>query len=145
MIHDPVFDNFLVPPLNKTTKFGYVKYETKNNSTFAISKNQVFKSTYIKELKTRNQNAHSEERNCCDIGNVCPKSVASWILLTENYCNFLYEQDFTVWFYDHPHFVSLLIEPAERVDRILNYYRDTVMYKDPIMTNFQLCKISNLP
>ena len=51
---------------------------------------------------------------------------------TANHSNFLHVIDSTAWLHDFPYFLTPLYQADKGFDRILIYYRDIVMFFDPI-------------
>ena len=133
LVYNTLLNRYSFPPLNNSNSFGAVDYDVHVNTKIDYSINHVFKSMSLQELNTLHYICELERTQLLTILAMSVQNPQlAGFLLTGNRSNFLYVEGSTAWLYDCPHFLSPLYEGDKCFDRIPIYYRDTVMFIDPI-------------
>ena len=132
-----VLDNsnnkFVFPALNVSNNFATIDYDARINTKIDYTINHVFRSMTVQELNTLHTICELEHNQLLTILAMSVQNPQlAGFLLTRNQSNFLYVEGSTAWLYDCPHFLSPLYKADRCFDRIPIYFKDTLMYVDPI-------------
>ena len=132
-----VLDNsnnkFVFPALNVSNNFATIDYDAHINTKIEYTINHVFRSMTVQELNTLHTICELERNQLLTILAMSVQNPQlAGLLLTGNRSNFLYVEGSTAWLYDCPHFLSPLYKADRCFDRIPIYFKDTLMYVDPI-------------
>ena len=103
-------NKFMFPALNVSNNFATIDYDAHINTKIDYTINNVLRSMTVQELNTLSTICELERNQLLTIlAMSVQNSQLAGFLLTGNRSNFLYIESSTAWFYDCPHFLSVLI------------------------------------
>ena len=126
-------NRFIFPAFNVSNNFATIDYDAHINTKIDYTKNLVFRSITVQELKILHTVCELERNQLLTILAMSVQNPRiAGVVETGNRSNFLYVEASTAWLYDCPHFLSPLYQADRCFDRIPINFKDTLMYVDPI-------------
>ena len=126
-------NKFVFPALNVSNNFATIDYDAHINTKIDYPINHVFRSMTVQELNTLHTICELERNKLLTkLAMSVQNPQLAGFLLPGNCSNILYVEGSTAWLYDCPHFLSPLYKADRCFDCTPIYFKDTLMYIDPI-------------